>query len=104
MRKGKSSYYLKKEHRVRWEADILILLVISGLSFLALGIGLLLLTQLKWDLVLHDVGLVEEAGTGSGSTPPEPVVPGLTRPAPTSTSIIAISPAATSVPIIMPLP
>ncbi len=48
---------------MRRDIQLLVPLVLFGLSFLAVLMGLLLLIGLKWDAVLEDVGLVEPSPT-----------------------------------------
>jgi len=49
---------------MRRDIQLLVPLVLFGLSFLAVVMGLLLLTGLKWDAVLEDVGLIEPTEIG----------------------------------------
>ncbi len=94
---------------MRRDIQLLVPLVLFGLSFLAVVMGLLLLTGLKWDAVLEDVGLIEPTEIGVNvplSTPdPETLLSEdftIKSPVPTAYRANAIAPAPTLTPTLDP--
>ncbi len=83
---------------MRRDIQLLVPLVLFGLSFLAVVMGLLLLTGLKWEAVLEDVGLVETTEISFSIPLPtssptqaaagDPVVAKVVEPSPTEMPIV----------------